>query len=372
MSLLPIINNHCLPHCIMSTCPIPIATTLCKEAPMPDTHASMPTAALPCAVTHGFAVKMMELLVVPTFVLDVHGNIIIWNRACERLTGVPAAEVLGSNQHWRCFYAQQRPTLADLLLAGRTGDLHALYEQQPYRSSAGNNLCAENWCDMPRTGRRRYLTVDASPLYGNNGEIIAVVETLRDMTDEKRAQAALERLARHDGLTGLANRRCFDDTLRAEWERAQRQHLPLSLLMVDVDNFKQYNDSHGHMKGDDCLRRVAGAVSAEMRSNDLVARYGGEEFAVILPNQSLKGAAVVAERIRLRVERLQLPRSQHEELHVTVSIGAATALPGAGTELAQLIHTADSALYRAKHLGRNRISLPEAAPPPPKPVPSAC
>ena len=329
---------------------------------MPDTHASMPTAALPYTEPHGFAVRMMELLVVPTFVLDMNGNIVIWNRACEQLTGVAAAEVLGGNDHWRCFYAQQRPTLADLLLAGRTGDLRALYEQQPCRSSAGNNLCAENWCDMPRTGRRRYLAVDASPIYGNHGEIIAVVETMRDMTNEKRAQAALERLARHDGLTGLANRRCFDDTLRAEWERAQRQHLPLSLLMVDVDNFKQYNDSHGHMKGDDCLRKVAGAVSGEMRANDLVARYGGEEFAVILPNQSLKGAAIVAERIRQRVERLQLPRSKHEELCVTVSIGAATALPGAGTELAQLVHTADSALYRAKHLGRNRISLPETMP----------
>ena len=107
---------------------------------------------------------------------------------------------------------------------------------------------------------------------------------------------------------------------------------PLSLLMVDVDNFKQYNDSHGHLKGDDVLRKVAGAVASEMRSNDLVARYGGEEFAVILPNQSLKGAAIVAERIRHRVERLQLPSEPAGAPCVTVSIGAATALPGPGTE----------------------------------------
>lgn len=314
---------------------------------MPDTHASMHAAPAPYAASHDFAVKMMEMLVVPTFVLDAHGKILIWNRACEQLTGVPAAEVLGGDQHWRCFYAQQRPTLADLLLAGRSG--------------TGENLCAENWCDMPRTGRRRYLAVDASPIFGQHGELIAVVETLRDITEEKRAQAALERLAMHDGLTGLANRRCFDDTVQAEWQRAQRQQLPLSLLMVDVDNFKQYNDSHGHVKGDDCLRKVAGAVASEMRSNDLVARYGGEEFAVILPNQSLKGAAIVAERIRHRVERLQLPSNHAGEPCVTVSIGAATALPGPGTELAQLIQTADSALYRAKHLGRNRISLPEVA-----------
>ncbi|APA68337.1 sensor domain-containing diguanylate cyclase [Janthinobacterium sp. 1_2014MBL_MicDiv] len=324
---------------------------------MPDSHAQASES--PYGVAHGFAVKMMELLVVPTFVLDVHGQVMIWNRACEQLTGVPAAEVLGTREAGSCFYTDQRPTLADLLLAGRGGDLHAVYAQQQYRGNTGDNLCAENWCDMPRTGRRRYLAVDASPIYGNPGELIAVVETLRDMTDEKRAHVELERLATRDGLTGLANRRCFDDTLHAEWQRAQRQQQALSLLMVDVDNFKQYNDSHGHQGGDLCLRKVAGAVASELRTNDLVARYGGEEFAVILPNQSLKGAAIVAERIRQRVERLQLPRSKQGGACVTVSIGAATALPGAGTELGQLIHTADCALYRAKHLGRNRISLPE-------------
>ncbi|MEW7847413.1 GGDEF domain-containing protein [Massilia aurea] len=184
-----------------------------------------------------------------------------------------------------------------------------------------------------------------------------MVETLRDLTDEKMAQAALEQLATRDGLTGLANRRCFDDTLHAEWARALRQVQPLSLLMVDVDNFKAYNDAHGHLGGDECLKRVARAVASEMRANDLVARYGGEEFAVILPNQSLKGAAIVAERIRCRVEQLQLP-CRFTAGHVTVSIGAATAIAGPDNHANQLVAIADAALYRAKHLGRNRISLP--------------
>ena len=327
---------------------------------MPDSHAHASPS--PCGVAQGFAVKMMELLVVPTFVLDARGRLMLWNRACAQLTGVPAAEVLGTRQAGSCFYADGRPTLADLLLAGRGDDARLLQEQQRYRSGTDNNLCAENWCDMPRTGRRRYLAVDASPIYANSGELIAVVETLRDMTEEKRAQVELERLATRDGLTGLANRRCFDAAIHAEWQRAQRHQQPLSLLMVDVDNFKQYNDRHGHQGGDLCLRKVAGAVASEMRATDLVARYGGEEFAVVLPNESLKGAAIVAERIRQRVERLQLPRQRGGGACVTVSIGAATALPGAGTELAQLIHTADCALYRAKHLGRNRISLPETTP----------
>jgi diguanylate cyclase (GGDEF)-like protein/PAS domain S-box-containing protein len=310
---------------------------------------------------HGFALKLMEMLVIPTFVIDLHGKVIIWNKACERLTGVDAWEVLGTCDHWKSFYHEQRPTLADLVIQGRSADLSALYNRHArgHENGIDNNLRAENWCDMPRLGRRRYLEVDASPIFDTEGRLVAVVETLRDVTDEKRAQVALEQLARRDGLTGLANRRCFDDTLQAEWQRALRQQQPLSLLMVDVDNFKQYNDAYGHLGGDECLQRIASAVSSEMRANDLVARYGGEEFAVILPNQSLKGAAIVAERIRCRVEQLHLPNLGSRQHVVTVSIGAATALAAAENDPSQLVATADSALYRAKHMGRNRISLPE-------------
>ena len=307
--------------------------------------------------SQGFALKLMELLVIPTFVLDAHGKVIIWNRACERLTGVPAFEVLHTSDHWRSFYAVPRPTLADLVLAGRTGEIRDLYDGQSRRSEAQDNLCAENWCDMPRTACRRYLAADASPIYDTDGRLVAVVETLRDLTEEKQAQIALEQLATRDGLTGLANRRCFDSTLHAEWQRALRQQQPLSLLMVDVDNFKQYNDAYGHVGGDECLKRIATAVASEMRANDLVARYGGEEFAVILPNQSLKGAAIVAERIRCRIEALRLPNEGAARRVVTVSIGAATALAAPNTLPGQLVETADAALYRAKHMGRNRISL---------------
>lgn len=312
---------------------------------------------------HGFALKLMELLVIPTFVIDIHGKVIIWNRACERLTGVAAWEVLGTADHWKSFYEEQRPTLADLVIKGRSADLHRLYRQHGRRNDSDHNLGAENWCDMPRIGRRRYLAADASPIFDSDGALVAVVETLRDVTDEKRAQVALEQLATRDGLTGLANRRCFDDTLQAEWQRALRHQQPLSLLMVDVDNFKQYNDAYGHLGGDECLQRIASAVSSEMRANDLVARYGGEEFAVILPNQSLKGAAIVAERIRCRVEQLRLPNLGSKQHVVTVSIGAATALAAPENDPSQLVATADSALYRAKHMGRNRISLPGAEEP---------
>jgi diguanylate cyclase (GGDEF)-like protein/PAS domain S-box-containing protein len=304
-----------------------------------------------------FANKLMEMLAVPTFVLDTDCRVILWNRACAKLTGVSADEMLGTHDHWRSFYDAPRPTLADLLIQKRTDELDQLYPQASRDTPNGSALCAEMWCDMPRCGKRRYLAADASPIFDDDGELAAVVQTLRDLTEEKAAQNALEQLATRDGLTGLANRRCFDDTLKAEWARAMRQHQPLSLLMVDVDNFKAFNDANGHLGGDECLKRIAAAVASEMRANDLVARYGGEEFAVILPNQALKGAAIVAERIRCRIEQLQVPHGSGSK-HVTVSIGAATAIAATDTDPSQLVATADAALYRAKHMGRNRISLP--------------
>ena len=303
-----------------------------------------------------FVGQLMETISIPVFVLDREARVMIWNRACERLTGVAAREILGTSDHWRSFYEHRRPTLADLVLQNRTDKVRRILPRCAPEGVPAS-LCLESWFDMPRAGRRRYLAADASPIYDSDGELSAVVETLRDLTDEKMAQVALEQLATRDGLTGLANRRCFDDTLHAEWARALRQGQPLSLLMVDVDNFKAYNDANGHLGGDECLKRIAKAVAGEMRANDLVARYGGEEFAVILPNQSLKGAAIVAERIRYRVEQLQLPCTSPTR-HVTVSIGAATAIAGPDSTASQLVAIADAALYRAKHLGRNRISLP--------------
>lgn len=302
---------------------------------------------------HAFAHKLLEMLAIPAFVLDTDCRVMIWNRACERLTGVPADEMLGTKEHWRGFFDAPHPTLADLVIQSRSKDIDQLYPRQADDAHAPSPLSAEGWWDMPRCGARRYLSNDASAVFDDDGRLVAVVQTLRDITHEKKAQIALEQLATRDGLTGLANRRCFDDTLAAEWARAMRQKQPLSLLMVNVDNFKAYNDANGHLGGDECLKRIAAAVSGEMRANDLVARYGGEEFAVILPNESLKGAAIVAERIRCRVEKLQVAHQR-----ITVSIGAATAFASSETDPSQLVAIADGALYRAKHMGRNRISLP--------------
>ncbi len=307
-----------------------------------------------------FSVRLMEHLVVPTFVLDAECRVIIWNKACERLTGIEAAEVLGTQEHWRGFYDSPRPCLADLVAQGRTAEIDALYSDHDHAGDGAivaHGRRAENWCVMPQLGSRLYLAIDAGPIYDDSGKLIAVVETLRDITAQKTAQDELQRLATRDGLTSVANRRSFDDMLNMEWRRASRESRALSLLMVDVDFFKRFNDTYGHQGGDECLRQVAAAMSGVVkRASDAVARYGGEEFAILLPATEPDGALIVAERIRAAVTALRLPHSGSEVAdHVTVSIGVASIQVTGNGVPSSLVAAADAALYRAKHTGRNRV-----------------
>jgi len=172
------------------------------------------------------------------------------------------------------------------------------------------------------------------------------------------ANRELTRLSAVDGLTGIANRRQFDEFLVREWARGARHTTQVSLLMCDVDFFKQYNDLYGHQAGDECLRAVAQALAACVkRPTDLVARYGGEEFAVILPDTDLHGARQLAEAMRVAVERLALTHGAGQGGVVTLSIGAACHIPGRD-ELASVavLKAADDALYRAKAAGRNCVA----------------
>ena len=170
------------------------------------------------------------------------------------------------------------------------------------------------------------------------------------------ANQELKRLTSLDGLTGIANRRHFDETLGREWRRSMRQGAEFSILMCDVDLFKAYNDTLGHQAGDECLRQVAQSLAEAMdRGGDLVARYGGEEFAVILPETSLAGGMIVAERMRQAVEALNIDHPTSANGKVTISIGLASGIAMPETDPAKLVKTADRALYHAKHEGRNRI-----------------
>lgn len=172
------------------------------------------------------------------------------------------------------------------------------------------------------------------------------------------ANQRLKRLVAVDALTGIANRRHFDRTLDRELRRARRNGEPLSLVFLDIDEFKRFNDTYGHARGDEVLQRVARTLDETFRrGGDLVARYGGEEFAVILPGLDGKRAGLYAERLRRRVWRMAIsyPASPVSD-RVTISAGVATTLPGAAVTAADLLYAADKALYRAKCLGKNRIA----------------
>ena len=310
-----------------------------------------------------YAARLLQHLVVPTFVIDADRRVVVWNRACERLTGIAATEVLGTRNHWQAFYEESRYCLADLVALGRMDLIGDLYSEFVTTKPDSVGSSAENWCMMPRLGHHLYLAIDAGPIHDDEGNLIAVVETLRDMTEHKRAEMALRTLAAKDALTGLANRRSFDQAIEMEWARAERSGRPLALLFADVDHFKLFNDNHGHQRGGECLRDIAVMIGkTAIRPTDLATRYGGEEFAIIMPDTDMAAACTVADRLRHAVAEMRIALGEPtDDACVTLSVGVATYVPGqdvVGPEW--LIGQADQALYAAKHLGRNRVVSSES------------
>jgi diguanylate cyclase (GGDEF)-like protein/PAS domain S-box-containing protein len=195
------------------------------------------------------------------------------------------------------------------------------------------------------------------------GEPGGFVYILRDISERKLAECQLqeafhtvEQLALVDGLTGVANRRLLDETLSREWMRAIRAGSPISLLLIDVDYFKMFNDLYGHLEGDRCLQCVAEAIQNVLRRPpDLLARYGGEEFVVVLPNTPGAGAEVMAAKVLAAVERCAIAHNGSPHARVTVSLGCATVMPTVNSDPTELLKAADAAMYVAKAQGRNRI-----------------
>lgn len=299
---------------------------------------------------------------IPTYVIDAEHRVTHWNRACEKLTGLSRSAVLGGTDAWKAFYAEPRPLIADLVVLGSKEEAIAEHHPNFCRSVLiSDGVEAEAF--FPNMGEDgRWLHFTAAPLRDFELKLTGAIETLQDITDQRKAQSALEQLASRDGLTGIANRRCFDETIDLEWTRRRTDSQCLSLLMLDIDHFKAYNDTYGHPAGDRCLQQIANALEQLLlRPNDNVARFGGEEFAVILPGSDAEGAIVVAERILDRVAELAIPHSGEEGGHVTLSIGISTSQTRTDMSLESLISSADKALYKAKQGGRNRFvaSQPE-------------
>ena len=270
--------------------------------------------------------------------------------ASRRLLGLEPRNLIGGHSLDR-IHAEDRPRVEDEMLRLRESGGEAVL---CYRAAHRNG--AEIWLETT-------VRVLTDPTTGRcNG----AVTSSRDVTDRKRLEAKLLELARTDGLTGLANRRSFDEALSAEWHRALRMSAPLSLVLLDVDRYKLFNDAYGHRAGDECLRFVAGAIrNVATRPGDLVARYGGEEIALLLPGTDAVAAYRIAEYARRAVQDLGQAHSSNAPYGViTASVGVATfqapaRRPGdrAGAEPgpADLVEVADQALYAAKRDGRNRV-----------------
>ncbi|OYW36351.1 MAG: sensor domain-containing diguanylate cyclase [Hydrogenophilales bacterium 12-61-10] len=196
------------------------------------------------------------------------------------------------------------------------------------------------------------------------GEVDALVGFMFDISERKKTeeqlvilQKELEALSFKDGLTGVANRRMFDSILEVEWAHARRNNQPLSVIMLDIDYFKQYNDSYGHIEGDACLKRVAQTLnSAATRARDLFARFGGEEFVLVLPGTDEGSAAKIAERCRSLIFKEQIPHAQSPVSQIlTVSLGVGTITPSHQDDPLAFIEAVDRRLYQAKQHGRNCI-----------------
>ncbi|WP_159697884.1 diguanylate cyclase [Massilia sp. 9I] len=268
------------------------------------------------------------------------GRIQYANPASERCLGYSESELAG------------RP-LAALLAEPAANDYAAYFDR---RDDAVLVRCqgTREVLLQQADGSLRPMDLNLSPMAPGEQLYVAL---LHDISHHKQSENALQRAALADPLTGIANRRLFDTCLEREWQRAIRTARPLSLLVLDVDHFKLYNDLLGHAAGDQCLQAVAGTLQAHaLRATDLAARYGGEEFVLLLPDTPQAGAAKLAESIRADVERLRVPnpRSTTSDF-VTVSVGAATFVPTQFDDIRSLFLAADRAMYDAKAAGRNQV-----------------
>lgn len=239
----------------------------------------------------------------------------------------------GMNGYQVCRALKQQPITANIPVIFVTGFSDPTEEEEGLEAGAVDFICKTASQKVMRARVKTHIT-------------------LKQQTDLLRA------LTRMDSLTGIANRRYFDEILANEWRRCAREMKPLSVIMIDIDFFKRYNDFYGHQAGDACLRQVANCISSGFtRSHDLAARYGGEEFICVLPDTPLEGAEIKAKLLLETVLALNIvhEKSDIESRAVSISLGVATIVPGSGIEPAELVLSADRMLYQAKEAGRANV-----------------
>lgn len=274
-------------------------------------------------------------------IVDKDKNIIYANPELIRATGFTKTEL--KNKKTNIFHGNQTPgnnyiDLWKTLLSGHPWSGEILYQRKD------GSVFWQWW--------------KVAPVTNNHGEIQNFVAVGEDITEKKKFHALLEEMSYQDGLTGVANRRKFDEYFAQEWKRGLRNGTPLTIIMADLDFFKHYNDTLGHQAGDECLKQIALALKSKVhRATDLLARYGGEEFVCVLPDTDIAGAKVFAEELRQAVYALKLPHPNSiVSPYVTISLGVACCIPRPGVPNT-LLETADATLYQAKTKGRNRFEV---------------
>jgi two-component system cell cycle response regulator len=285
-------------------------------------------------------VELFEHVPVACFTVDMEGSIREWNLAAQQLYGYTKEEVLFQPFYAKAFRGANASHIHDILQRVMQGSIVTGIESEDYDSE----------------GNLHYVLRSVFPIRNPNREVVGAIVSVVDVTYRveyenqlKALNQKLQSLAVTDGLTGLHNHRAFQDYLEEQFQVAMRNKQPLALILMDVDHFKQYNDTYGHQAGDEVLRQVAQILSAHVREGDFVARYGGEEFVIVLPRTELESAVAVAERLREAVQS-----AEWRLRPVTGSFGVACIRPDMETRQ-ELIEAADQALYQAKKNGRNRV-----------------
>jgi len=299
---------------------------------------------------------ILEKINVGVFVINRDMTVVFWNHFMEMNSGRRAEEIVGRNLF------EAFPELPKTWLEKKIQSVFLLknfaftsWEQRPYLFKFRHN--------RPVTGGVDCMRQDCTfvPVKDENGQINHICVTLLDVTDTslyqsmlKEARDRLAEASNRDGLTGVYNRRYLEQALAKEFARVKRYEGTLSLIMLDIDHFKRVNDERGHLAGDEVIRRTAEVISGCIRESDTLGRYGGEEFAVLLPHTKLDGALVLAERLRKCVAAESVTIG-NQIIPVTISVGVAELHPDT-PNYEQLIQDADTALYKSKEGGRNRVT----------------
>ena len=292
---------------------------------------------------------IMEELVngspIPTFVLDRDHRVVFWNRACVELTGVAAEEMTGSRDIWKPFYPVERPVLANLILAQNLALLSRLYGERKLRAHSllPGAFEAEGFFES-LGGKDRYLHFMSAPIYDQAGELWGAIESLQDLSEHKALEAKLSELATMDGLTGVYNRQFLEKRLQEEIAKARRYRDHLSMILLDIDQFKEVNDRYGHLVGDQVLKKTAEIIKSCLRTTDVVARFGGDEFVVILPRTDMEQLAFVRERLVVTLRNLSVLDQDNQTRYLTVSLGDYSDC----RDYDQILRRADLNMYRQK------------------------